>query len=58
MNRPAQTETPKPEPVRAPKPPPPQTVQMNTADVASDPLVKSVLEVFEGEIKRVHPKNS
>lgn len=26
-------------------------------DVENDPLVKSVLDVFEGEIKRVHPKN-
>jgi len=26
-------------------------------EVMEDPLVKSVLDVFEGEIKRVHPKN-
>ncbi|HSG65243.1 MAG TPA: hypothetical protein VLD39_09580 [Gammaproteobacteria bacterium] len=26
-------------------------------EVENDPLVKSVLDVFEGEIKRVHPKN-
>ena len=26
-------------------------------EVMEDPLVRSVLDVFEGEIKRVHPKN-
>lgn len=26
-------------------------------EVMQDPLVRSVLDVFEGEIKRVHPKN-
>jgi hypothetical protein len=26
-------------------------------EVENDPLVKTVLDVFEGEIKRVHPKN-
>jgi len=26
-------------------------------EVEADPLVKSVLDVFAGEIKRVHPKN-
>lgn len=27
-------------------------------EVENDPLVKTVLDVFEGEIKRVHPKNT
>lgn len=26
-------------------------------EVMEDPLVRSVLDVFEGEIKRIHPKN-
>jgi len=26
--------------------------------VENDPLVKTVLDVFEGEVKRVHPKNN
>ncbi len=34
----------------APRPPSPEEVE-------NDPLVKSVLDVFGGEIKRVHPKN-
>lgn len=27
------------------------------SEVERDPLVKTVLDIFEGEIKRVHPKN-
>jgi len=27
-------------------------------EVENDPLVKTVLDVFEGEIKRVQPKNT
>jgi len=37
--------------------PTPQMRAPTPEEVAADPLVKSVLDVFEGEIKRVHPKN-
>jgi len=37
--------------------PTPQTRAPTTEEVEADPLVKSVLDVFEGEIKRIHPKN-
>lgn len=53
----------KPEPAPHEQSPPAQiqpTPQMRAPtpeEVESDPLVKSVLDVFEGEIKRVHPKN-
>ncbi|MEZ6163933.1 MAG: hypothetical protein R3B67_05805 [Phycisphaerales bacterium] len=46
-----------PEP-EAPEPPRPQLRTPSPEDVENDPLVKSVLDVFEGEIKRVHPKNN
>ena len=42
------------------QPTPPAANQMRAPtpeEVEADPLVKSVLDVFEGEIKRVHPKN-
>jgi len=37
--------------------PTPQMRAPTPEEVEADPLVKSVLDVFEGEIKRVHPKN-
>ena len=37
--------------------PTPQLRGPTPEEVMEDPLVKSVLDVFEGEIKRVHPKN-
>jgi len=36
--------------------PTPQMKAPTPEEVEGDPLVKSVLDVFEGEIKRVHPK--
>ncbi len=42
------------------QPTPPTANQMRSPtpeEVQADPLVKSVLDVFQGEIKRVHPKN-
>lgn len=39
-------------------PPRPQLRVQTPEEVESDPLVKTVLDVFEGEIKRVHPKNN
>lgn len=42
------------------QPTPPTVNQMRAPtpeEVEADPLVKSVLDVFEGEIKWVHPKN-
>lgn len=53
---PAPTES-RPEP-EAPEPPRPQVRTPSPEEVENDPLVKSVLDVFEGEIKRVHPKNN
>lgn len=59
-----------PEPASAPSAPPPAAEQPHAPpprpqlrvqtpeEVESDPLVKTVLDVFEGEIKRVHPKNN
>jgi hypothetical protein len=53
----------KSEPAPAPQTPPertqptPQMKAPTPEEVEADPLVKSVLDVFEGEIKRVHPKN-
>lgn len=49
-----------PENVAAPEAPgqekaPPRTP--SPEEVENDPLVKTVLDVFAGEIKRVHPKN-
>lgn len=39
-------------------PVPPAPVRTASAEeIENDPLVRSVLEVFGGEIKRVHPKN-
>ncbi len=41
-----------------PTPPTVNQVRAPTPEeVEADPLVKSVLDVFAGEIKRVHPKN-
>lgn len=40
---------------------PPARPQLRTPtpeEVENDPLVKTVLDVFEGEVKRVHPKNN
>jgi hypothetical protein len=37
--------------------PKPQLRTPTPEEVENDPLVKTVLDVFEGEIKRVHPKN-
>jgi hypothetical protein len=37
--------------------PTPQMRAPTPEEVEADPLVKSVLDVFAGEIKRVHPKN-
>jgi len=37
--------------------PTPQLRGPTPEEVMEDPLVRSVLDVFEGEIKRVHPKN-
>ena len=37
---------------------PPQMRAQTPEEVEKDPLVKSVLDIFEGEIKRVHPKNN
>ncbi len=51
---------PEPTPTSAPPErtqPTPQMRAPTPEEVAADPLVKSVLDVFEGEIKRVHPKN-
>ncbi|MFG0247186.1 MAG: hypothetical protein ACF8MF_14165 [Phycisphaerales bacterium JB052] len=45
-------------PIPAPEPPKPQLRSPTPEEVENDPLVKSVLDVFEGEIKRVHPKNN
>ena len=60
--------TPKPEPrqnsgeapvkqASTPEQPVQGTRTPSIEEVENDPLVKSVLDVFEGEIKRVHPKN-
>jgi len=52
--------SPKPEREDTPVPPVPEKPSVRTPsieEVENDPLVKSVLDVFEGEIKRVHPKN-
>jgi hypothetical protein len=40
------------------EPPRPQLRTPTPEEVENDPLVKTVLDVFEGEIKRVHPKNN
>lgn len=40
-----------------PEMPKPQLRTPTPEEVENDPLVKTVLDVFEGEIKRVHPKN-
>ncbi len=42
-----------PEPTDAPQP-----STHSPEEVENDPLVKTVLDVFGGEIKRVHPKNN
>jgi hypothetical protein len=42
----------------APEAPKAQLRTPSPEEVENDPLVKSVLDVFEGEIKRVHPKNN
>ncbi|MGV6814341.1 MAG: hypothetical protein ACWA5W_04925 [Phycisphaerales bacterium] len=53
----------KPEPSSSNQTPPqrtqptPQLRGPTPEEVMEDPLVRSVLDVFEGEIKRVHPKN-
>ncbi|MCR9076073.1 MAG: hypothetical protein NXI07_08540 [bacterium] len=59
-----------PEPASTPEPPPPASEQTPTPparpqlraptpeEVENDPLVKTVLDVFEGEVKRVHPKHN
>lgn len=57
---PQSTPEPTPENATAPEPPgqeksPPRTP--GPEEVENDPLVKTVLDVFAGEIKRVHPKN-
>jgi len=39
------------------KPRPPAAKAPSAEEVENDPLVKSVLDVFGGEIKRIHPKN-
>jgi hypothetical protein len=46
-----------PETAPAPEPTKPQVRTPTPEEVENDPLVKTVLDVFEGEIKRVHPKN-
>lgn len=45
-------------PIPAPEPPKPQPRTPTPEEVENDPLVKTVLDVFEGEVKRVHPKNN
>ena len=51
---------PEPRPVQESVPertqPTPQLRRPTPEEVTEDPLVRSVLDVFEGEIKRVHPK--
>lgn len=50
---------PKPRPVAAsPKDEPPTTnLRGPTPDeILADPLVRTVLDVFEGEVKRIHPR--
>ncbi|MFG0313971.1 MAG: hypothetical protein ACF8LL_07280 [Phycisphaerales bacterium] len=57
---PASNTAPPPPPAEQ-TPAPPQRPQLRgptPEEVESDPLVKTVLDVFEGEIKRVHPKNN
>jgi hypothetical protein len=59
-----------PEPASAPSAPLPAAEQPHAPparsqlrgptpeEVENDPLVKTVLDIFEGEVKRVHPKNN
>ena len=53
---PKPTERAGPAPESIPAPPAPRPISNDEA--LKDPLVRSVIEVFAGEIKRVHPKNS
>lgn len=40
-----------------PDEPPPTTLRGPTPDeIIADPLVRTVLDVFEGEVKRIHPR--
>jgi len=45
-------------PTPAPEAPKPQLRTPTPEEVENDPLVKTVLDVFDGEVKRVHPKNN
>lgn len=48
-----------PQPQTQPQTPPQSQAQApSVEEVENDPLVKTVLDVFGGEIKRVHPKNA
>lgn len=45
-----------PEQAQAPAPPAPRADLPSAAQASDDPLVKAVIEAFDGEVTRVYPR--
>lgn len=55
--KPKQPDPPAPRTPSTPPAPPTTTLRGPTPDeIIADPLVRTVLDVFEGEVKRIHPR--